>query len=62
MTRKTIQELNEEEIRKVIADHFIVDTCKVTLKVGHKVFGVGPMERESHFVKCEVEMPANAER
>lgn len=62
MTRKTICELDEEELRQVIADHFNVDICKVMLKVGHEVFGVGPMESESHFVECEVEMPANAER
>ena len=60
--RKTICELDEEEIRQVIADHFNVDTCKVTMKVGHKVCGVGPMEYERHCVGCEVELPENAER
>lgn len=62
MSRKTICELDEEEIRQVIADHFNVDTCKVTMIVKHEVRGVGPMEYEGHYVGCKVELTANAER
>ncbi len=62
MNKKIICELEEEEVRKTIADHYNVDMDKVTLIVGHEVIGVGPMERERHYVECRVELPANQTR
>lgn len=54
--------MDEEEVVQTIANCFNVSRDKVKLNVGHEVIGVGPMERERHYVECRVELPANQTR
>lgn len=55
-------EMDEEEVKKIIADHFNVSSDKVRMIVRRKSFGVGPMEHERSCVECRVEMTANQTR
>ena len=62
MKKIYVCEMDEEEVVQTIANYFNVSRDKVKLNVGHEVIGVGPMERERHYVECRVELPANQTR
>lgn len=62
MKQKYFCELDEEDIAKIIADHFDVDVNKVSMSCRHAIVGFGPMEREEHCVSCKVELPVNKTR
>ena len=62
MKQKYFCELDEEDITKIIADHFNVDVNKVSMSCGHAIVGVGPMEREEHCVGCKIELSVNGTR
>lgn len=62
MNQKYFCELYEEDIAKIIADHFNVDVNKVSMSCRHAIVGFGPMEREEHCVSCKVELPVNGTR
>lgn len=62
MNQKYFCELYEEDIAKIIADHFNVDVNKVSMSCRHAIVGIGPMEREEHCVSCKVELPVNGTR
>ena len=56
MKKKCFCELDKEDIAQIIANHFGVDADKFVVNDGHKIVGVGPMEREEHCIHCEVEL------
>ena len=62
MNQKYFCELYEEDIAKIIADHFNVDVNKVSMSCRHAIVGIGPMEREEHCVSCKVELPVHGTR
>lgn len=55
-------DLDEEEVKQIIADHFDVSRDKVRMIVRRKMFGVGTMEHERSCIECRVEMTANQTR
>lgn len=62
MKKRYICEMDEEDVRKIIANHFDVDVEKVELRAHLKIIGCGPMEREEHYVTCKVELKPNQMR
>ena len=52
---RTITHLDEDDIRRIIAKHFEVQTKDVTIDCYMETFGYGPNEHEEPVVRATIE-------